>query len=57
MTKKREQERRENQRRAEQERRTEKGEEIYQSDTPQEVTSTRAKSDRHKKVTSENWNQ
>jgi hypothetical protein len=31
--------------------------EIYNARTPQEVTDTRAKNQRHKKVTADKWNQ
>jgi hypothetical protein len=31
--------------------------ELYKASTPPDVTSTRAKSSRHRKVTAERWNQ
>ena len=35
----------------------EQANEVFEQDRPQDVSSTRAKNSRHKKVTADNWNQ
>ena len=40
-----------------QEKLAEKQREVFKSSTPEDVTSTRAKSQRHGKVTADKWNQ